>query len=182
MRAILLLLAASFISAGALIVSAQSIQSLYSDLESSKCKTLESQEEGSYALQQCPGIAGFKLLVEDFDLRQTVTVVKRTAKASAHFGGVTIPACESRPKVNGAQKEKAESARRLIVRFMQSEPEVQQDHLSGRPRSAGENLRDRPSDRRALQEEARSAADRAATNPPRRALNGHGSAHELKMK
>ncbi|HEX8423357.1 MAG TPA: hypothetical protein VF634_08095, partial [Pyrinomonadaceae bacterium] len=65
MRAIPLLFAASIITACALIVSAQSIQSLYSDLESSKCKTLESQEEGSYALQQCPGIAGFKLLVED---------------------------------------------------------------------------------------------------------------------
>jgi hypothetical protein len=122
MRAILSLLAASLISAGALIASAQSIQSLYSDLESSKCKTLESQEEGSYALQQCPGIAGYKLLVEDFDLRQTVTVVKPDGtKHPLNFGGIISPGFSSLgPKAEWRIKAK-DLPVALIVRFNASE-------------------------------------------------------------
>ena len=125
MRAILLLFAAAIISAGAPTASAQSIQSLYSDLESSKCKTLESQEEGSYALQQCPGIAGFKLLVEDFDLRQTVTVVTPDgAKHALNFGGVIHPGFSSLgPKAEWrVKKEKGRDVPvALIVRFNASE-------------------------------------------------------------
>ncbi len=56
--------------------SAQSIQSVYTDLDGRRCRTLISDpsEAGSY-LGQCPGVAGYKLLLEEGDIRQNITVV-----------------------------------------------------------------------------------------------------------
>lgn len=56
--------------------AAQQGDSVYSDLAAKKCKTLSIQEdEGSGSVQECPGVAGYKLLVEEGDLRQSITVV-----------------------------------------------------------------------------------------------------------
>jgi len=64
-----------------LFVTAESIkaqaklESVYSDLSSSKCKTIEVDKETGSSTQRCPGIAGYKLLVLDDDSRQSITVV-----------------------------------------------------------------------------------------------------------
>src|SRR5688572_21353487 len=51
------------------------VTSLYSDLGSSTCKTTQVDEETGSSVQNCPGIAGYKLQVLDDDSRQSITVV-----------------------------------------------------------------------------------------------------------
>lgn len=49
--------------------------SVYTDLAAARCKTVEVEEETGGSVQKCPGVGGYELLVEDDDLRQSVTVV-----------------------------------------------------------------------------------------------------------
>lgn len=51
------------------------LESVYSDLSSSKCRTIEVDKETGSSVQSCAGIAGYKLLVLDDDARQSITVV-----------------------------------------------------------------------------------------------------------
>jgi hypothetical protein len=75
MRLKLLLFAAILLTTCAASVSAQAVQSIYTDTSAGKCKTVKAEEQGAYAKLECPGVAGYKLILEDFDLRQTITVV-----------------------------------------------------------------------------------------------------------
>ena len=70
--------------------AAQSNQSLYTNLDGKQCRTLESDTSGAgYYLGQCPGVAGYKLLVEEGDIRQNITVVTpRGQKHSLDLWGV----------------------------------------------------------------------------------------------
>ncbi len=57
--------------------SAQAVQSVYTELSGKTCKTLERDDESAgYLLEQCRGVAGYKLQVVSQDDRQTITVVK----------------------------------------------------------------------------------------------------------
>lgn len=56
------------------------LESVYSDLSESKCKTLEVDKETGSSTQRCLGIAGYKLLVLDDDARQSITVVTPDGK------------------------------------------------------------------------------------------------------
>jgi opacity protein-like surface antigen len=57
--------------------SAQAVQSVYTDLSGKTCKTLEEDADSAgYMLEQCRGVAGYKLQVVSQDDRQTVVVVK----------------------------------------------------------------------------------------------------------
>jgi hypothetical protein len=49
--------------------------SVYTDLAPARCKTVEVNEESAGSVQKCAGVGGYELLVEDDDLRQSVTVV-----------------------------------------------------------------------------------------------------------
>lgn len=51
------------------------IESIYTDLDPKKCKTIESEMEGYYSVQECPGVAGYKLQVVESDIRQTINVI-----------------------------------------------------------------------------------------------------------
>lgn len=76
MRAKILLPAILLILASAASATAQSNQSVYTSLNGRGCRTLESDTSGAgYFLGQCRGVAGYKLLVEEGDLRQNITVV-----------------------------------------------------------------------------------------------------------
>lgn len=59
----------------------QKIESIYTDLTSEKCKTLESfaDEGGSYR-GVCAGIGGYRLEVLEGDLRQTINVIAPNGK------------------------------------------------------------------------------------------------------
>lgn len=77
MRLRLPLLVTSLILMASATASAQAIQSVYTDLNQKKCKTIHVDPgPGESSTQQCPGIAGYKLLVHEGDLRQSITVVK----------------------------------------------------------------------------------------------------------
>ena len=60
---------------------AQSNTSVYTNLTGRQCKTLKatSAEGGSYE-GQCPGVAGYKLLVQEGDLRQNIVVITPNGK------------------------------------------------------------------------------------------------------
>jgi hypothetical protein len=75
-------LCALFILCGALPLFAYvpASDSVYTDLASTRCKTIETSDEGAFSLQKCPGVAGYELLVEDADSRQSVTVVSPDGK------------------------------------------------------------------------------------------------------
>lgn len=76
MRLRAVLLTSLFVLACAATAAAQANQSLYTTLDTARCRTLESNpSEAGYYLGQCPGVAGYKLLLEEGDIRQNITVV-----------------------------------------------------------------------------------------------------------
>jgi hypothetical protein len=64
----------------AVSAKAQSPESVYTSLSSKQCKTLKLFKEGEGSIQSCAGIAGYKLLVEEGDLRTTITIVAPNGK------------------------------------------------------------------------------------------------------
>jgi hypothetical protein len=70
------LLAVLITLAFAATASAQTNQSMYTNLDGRQCRTLESTSSGAgYYRGQCPGVAGYKLQVEEGDIRQNITVI-----------------------------------------------------------------------------------------------------------
>lgn len=60
--------------------STVSVESLYTDLSPDHCKTIETDEESGSSVQECPGVAGYRLLVEDGDGRQSATLLAPDGK------------------------------------------------------------------------------------------------------
>lgn len=96
-------------------------KSVYTDLDDTKCKTLElNDDEGGLYTGECKGIGGYKLHVIEGDLRQTITVIDPQAKKLElrlweYFGGFSAVG----PKAEWRMKGKKPFA--LIVRFNVSE-------------------------------------------------------------
>ncbi|MDQ2745861.1 MAG: hypothetical protein M3T96_01205 [Acidobacteriota bacterium] len=112
-------------------ISAQKIQSQYTDLIGKKCKTLE-ENPGMYILEQCPGIGGYKLKLADVDLRQSLTVVAPAGKEydldfdTPNFSHVGNKAEWRVKKLNGKIVPVA-----LIVRFyIQDNPDNYKDETA----------------------------------------------------
>lgn len=75
MKQLILLITAIF--GLAICASAQKIESVYTDLSDTKCKTLESNpDEGGSYVGECPGVGGYKLQVLEGDLRQTINIIQ----------------------------------------------------------------------------------------------------------
>jgi hypothetical protein len=70
----------ALVFAVAISAKAQSPESVYTSLSSKQCKTLKLFKEGEGSIQSCAGIAGYKLLVEEGDLRTTITIVAPNGK------------------------------------------------------------------------------------------------------
>lgn len=51
------------------------VRSLYTDLAANKCKTLSLEPESESSTQQCPGLAGYRVRVEEGDLRQNLRLI-----------------------------------------------------------------------------------------------------------
>ena len=77
---ILLLFALAVISTTLPPQDQSPVTSVYSDLASTKCKTIQVDKETGSSVQNCAGIAGYKLQVLDDDLRQSITVVTPNRK------------------------------------------------------------------------------------------------------
>ncbi|HJZ83157.1 MAG TPA: hypothetical protein VKD91_22505 [Pyrinomonadaceae bacterium] len=61
--------------------AAQSNTSIYTNLNGPQCKTLKQDSSGAGSYEgQCPGVAGYKLLVQEGDLRQNIVVVTPAGK------------------------------------------------------------------------------------------------------
>ena len=73
-------LIAFFILSLPLNASTTQIDSIYTDLATNRCKTVKVDKELGESLQKCAGVAGYSLLVEDADARQSVTVVAPDGK------------------------------------------------------------------------------------------------------
>lgn len=109
-------------------ISAQTakIESVYTDLNSKKCKTLEeSTEDAGWYRGECAGVGGYKLQVTEGDLRQSIDVVapnkKRfeldlIGKVSSGFSGVGDKA-----EWRVVRKGKKIVPQALIVRYSASE-------------------------------------------------------------
>lgn len=77
MRSKSLLLSILALFCAAAPASAQAVQSVYTDLGQKSCKTIEVDPgPGESSKQRCPGAAGYKLLILEGDLRQSITVVR----------------------------------------------------------------------------------------------------------
>lgn len=64
----------------AVCVSAQKIESVYTDLNTGKCKTLESNpDEGGSYRGECSGVGGFKLELLEGDIRQSINIVQKAS-------------------------------------------------------------------------------------------------------
>ncbi len=61
-------------------LAAAGLESVYTNLDAKKCKTLSVDKETGDSEQQCPGVAGYKLKVSEGDLRQSVTVLDPQGK------------------------------------------------------------------------------------------------------
>lgn len=56
-------------------INSNGIESIYTDLNANKCKTIESNEDEGWIKQECPGVGIYKLELTEGDLRQTINVV-----------------------------------------------------------------------------------------------------------
>jgi hypothetical protein len=63
-----------------LLAYVPAVKSVYTDLAGARCKTIETHEESAGSVQKCTGVAGYELLVEDDDSRQSITVVSPDGK------------------------------------------------------------------------------------------------------
>lgn len=65
----------------AVAAGAQTVTSVYTDLDDRKCKTLElTEDEGGSYKGECKGVGGYKLHVIEGDLRQTITIIDPKGK------------------------------------------------------------------------------------------------------
>lgn len=70
--------------------------SLYTDLSPGKCKTIKNDKESGSSVQECPGVARYKLLVEDDDARMSITIVAPDGgKHPLNYWDVVTPAFSS---------------------------------------------------------------------------------------
>jgi len=58
-----------------LLAPATSVESIYTDLSRTHCKTVTVDKETGSSIQKCSGVAGYSLLVEDDEDRQSITVL-----------------------------------------------------------------------------------------------------------
>ncbi|MEO6392744.1 MAG: hypothetical protein ABIP75_12925 [Pyrinomonadaceae bacterium] len=120
MKRSILILAFAFLLLTSVSVSAQTNSSVYSSTFGPKCKTLESSSEGAgYFRGQCPGIGGYKLIIEEGDIRQNMTVVTPAGKKSDLnlWGVVGSGFSNLGPRIEWRVKGKSLIPVALIVRY-----------------------------------------------------------------
>jgi hypothetical protein len=146
------------------------VESVYTDIAPARCKTVETHEEGASSVQKCAGVAGYGLLVEDNDLRQSVTVVSPDGKKYPlnYWQVVTTAFSSLGEKAEWRVEKKGGRARpfALIVRVNASEnpekPDQKTSYLAVAKITAGEVC---VTDKVKTNEAARLAADASAAKP-----------------
>ena len=145
-------------------------ESVYTDLAPARCKTVEVTEESGGSVQKCPGVAGHELLVEDDDLRQSVTVVTPDGKRHPlnYWHVITTAFSSLGEKAEWRVEKKGGRVRpyALIVRVNASEnpekPDEKTSYLAVAKITAAKVC---VTDKVKTNEEARAAADASANKP-----------------
>lgn len=145
-------------------------ESVYTDIAGARCKTVEAHEEGASSVQKCAGVAGYTLLVEDADSRQSVTVVTPDGKKHPldYWQVITTGFSSLGGKAEWRVEKKGAKVRpyALIVRVNASEnpekPEQNTSYLAVAKITAAEVC---VTDKVKTNEEARQAADASAAKP-----------------
>lgn len=159
-----------------LLSSAQAapLDSMYVDLAGKQCVTRSVDQEHGMSVQRCPGVAGYALLVEDFDGRQSVSVERpdKTVQPLDYGRVITTGFSSLGPKaewrVNRSGGKVVPVA--LIIRVIASEnpaaPDKKTSYLAvARITPAGICVTDRIRASTTMNEEARRAADTSANKP-----------------
>lgn len=143
--------------------------STYTDLAPEKCRTLKAEQDYGATTQQCPGIAGYRLLVEDFDGRQSMAVISPDGhQHPLHFSQTITNAFSILGKKAEWRLGPNKQPLALIVRIYASEnpdkPAQQTQYLSV-SKLAGNTIcvTDKIRNSATMNEEARNAADSAAS-------------------
>ncbi len=153
-----------------LFAYAPAAESVYTDIAPARCKTIETHEESAGSVQKCAGVAGYELLVEDDDSRQSVTVVSPDGKKHPlnYWQVITNGFSSLGEKAEWRVEKKGGKLRpyALIVRVNASEnpekPEEKTSYLAVSKLTAGEVC---VTDKVKTNEEARQAADASADKP-----------------
>lgn len=103
----------------------EKIDSIYTDLASSKCKTTELNEDEGWSVQLCRGAFGYDLEVTEGDLRQSVTVIGPGGKRHELNFPTLVSAAFSSVGEKAEWRFREEDGKRepfaLIIRFNASE-------------------------------------------------------------
>ncbi len=172
LRSLFAALALSWPAAAA--APAARVDSVYTDLSPARCKTVKTSEEGASSVQRCPGVAGYSLLVEDNDMRQSVTVVAPDGKRHPlNYWQVVTTAFSSvggKAEWRVAREGKRVRPVALIVRVNASEnpasPEQKTSYLAvAKITPGGVCVTDKVKGGPTANEEARRAADASSDRP-----------------
>jgi hypothetical protein len=153
-----------------LFAYAPAAESVYTDLAPDRCKTIETHEESAGSVQKCAGVAGYGLLVEDDDSRQSVTVVSPDGKKHPlnYWQVITHGFSSLGEKAEWRVEKKGGKVRpyALIVRVNANEnpekPEEKTSYLAVAKLTGAEVC---VTDKVKTNEEARRAADASADRP-----------------
>jgi len=173
LAATILLVLIALVSAS--FVSAQSNQSVYTNLEPKYCRTLKSDsDEGDSYAGRCRGVAGYNLIVVEDDLRTNIRVVPpRGTEQSLELWHVVSGAFSSLgPKAEWRMTRRAKKLVpvALIIRYIASEKPEEPNKttsylavakITSREICVTEKISPGPK----ANEDARRAADTAETKP-----------------
>src|SRR5262245_41940280 len=153
--------------------SAPAVSSLYTDISAGNCKHQSGETETGGSVQECPGPAGYKLIIEDDDSRMSATVVTPNGEkhplnywhvVTQHFSSLG-----SKAEWRVARRERKTVPIALIIRVNANEdPETSKvtSYLAVAKITAHEIcVTDKIKPGAAANHEARSAADASASKP-----------------
>jgi hypothetical protein len=172
--ALLCLTGATVMDAGALEPAFTANTSVYTDISGSRCRTISVNQESGASVQSCPGVAGYKLEVEDDDARMSITVVAPGGKKSelSYWQVITsaFSTLGNKAEWRMARVKGKTTPVALIVRVNASEdpsnPQKTTSYLAVAKITAAKTcVTDKIGPSATANEEARRAADNAATKP-----------------
>jgi hypothetical protein len=170
MRASLRLAAVAALVALPLTASGQALRSVYTSLDTSRCRLLSRDEEAGGTLHRCRGVAGYALQVAYDDDRMSVNVVTPAGRVHElnYWGVITGNFSSLGPRAEWRMRGERPIA--LIVRVNASEdpsnPGRTTSYLAvARVSARGSCVTDRIAPSANANELARRAADRSAGRP-----------------
>jgi hypothetical protein len=172
--ALLCLTGANVPDAGTLSAGLVSNTSVYTDITGSRCRTISVDRESGASVQSCPGVAGYKLEVEDDDARMSISVVAPGGKKSelSYWQVIThnFSSLGNKAEWRVTNNKGKTTPVALIVRVNANEdpsnPQKTTSYLAVAKITATKTcVTDKIGPSATANEEARRAADAAATRP-----------------